>query len=148
MSNLGEVWTPIAAPPMAAVLVNPLRELSTPLVYHAFDRMHLGGGFKAAPPPRWPDRATALCDINVTGNNLEAPAASLVPEISTVLAVLRGDTRVLHAAMSGSGATLFGFVDDRTEADAVAEGLRAAHPDWWVCPATLGADLTAVLLES
>lgn len=148
MSNLGEVWTPIAAPPMAAVLVNPLRELSTPLVYHAFDRMHLGGDFKAAPPPRWPDRATALRDIIATGNTLEAPAAALVPEISTVFAALRGDARVTHAAMSGSGATVFALVDDRTAADAVADGLRAAHPDWWVCPATLGADLTAALLES
>src|SRR6185312_8329200 len=38
MTGLGESWASIKAPSFAAVLVNPLKELSTLLVYREFDR--------------------------------------------------------------------------------------------------------------
>lgn len=132
MTGLGQIWSPIAAPAFAAVLVNPLIELATPLVYRAFDAMGLGGAFGARPLPHWPDRAAALRDIAAIGNDLEAPAAGLVPEIGVIGGSLRHDARVLHAGLSGSGATWFALVDTLAIAETLADDLRAAHRDWWI----------------
>lgn len=138
MTGLGEIWTPISAPPFAAVLVNPLKELSTPLVYREFDRLKLGGDFAASAAPRWRDHGEAITTIAATGNALTAAAQSLVPEIGIIIEILRNDARVQHAAMSGSGATCFGLVDDLNIAEHLAVELRAAHPDWWIVETELG----------
>lgn len=138
MTGLGETWTPISAPPFAAVLVNPLKELSTPLVYREFDRLKLGGDFVASAAPRWRDHAEAITTIAATGNALTAAAQSLIPEVGLIIEILRNDARVDHAAMSGSGATCFGLVGDFTVAEHLAADLRAAHPDWWIVEMELG----------
>ncbi|MBS0385355.1 MAG: 4-(cytidine 5'-diphospho)-2-C-methyl-D-erythritol kinase [Proteobacteria bacterium] len=138
MTGLGEIWTPISLPPFAAVLVNPLRELATPLVYREFDRMRLGGAFAASAAPHWRDRSEALSGIVAAGNALTAPAQSLMPDVALVIEILRNDARVEHAAMSGSGATCFALVGDLAAAERLAADLRAAHPDWWVVETELG----------
>src|SRR6185369_2480120 len=68
MTDLGETWAPMRAPTFAAVLVNPMHELATPLVYREFDRMALGDEFAPRAAPNWTDRAAALNDIVATGN--------------------------------------------------------------------------------
>lgn len=132
VTDTGEAWTPISAPSFAAILVNPRRELSTPLVYAEFDRMNLGDDFTPAPAPHWTDRNRAIIDIAAIGNALEAPAAALMPEVELVLAFLRADARVAHAGLSGSGATAFAIVADLHAAARLADDIEAAHPDWWV----------------
>jgi 4-diphosphocytidyl-2-C-methyl-D-erythritol kinase len=139
VTGAGEAWTPMRMPPFAAVLVNPRRGLSTPLVYKEFDHMNLGGDFKPAPAPVWADRTAAVRDIAAIGNALEAPAAALVPEVAEMLDLLRNDARVAHAALSGSGATAFALVDDRHAAARLAADIEAAHPDWWVAGTLLQA---------
>ncbi|MBI3439388.1 MAG: 4-(cytidine 5'-diphospho)-2-C-methyl-D-erythritol kinase [Proteobacteria bacterium] len=138
MTGLGEVWTPMRAPAFAAVLVNPMRELSTPLVYREFDRQGLGGDLSRFETPQWRDRTHALSDIVATDNALTAAASALVPDIAVIIEILRNDARVEHAAMSGSGATCFALVDDLPAAEALATDLRAAHPDWWIIETELG----------
>ncbi|MFZ2030525.1 MAG: 4-(cytidine 5'-diphospho)-2-C-methyl-D-erythritol kinase [Vitreimonas sp.] len=131
MKGLGETWTPIRAPAFAAVLVNPLKEVATPVVYREFDSMRLGGEFAPRGAPAWTDRAEALNDIVATGNALTAAASALAPEIAIIIEILRNDARAEHAAMSGSGATCFALVENLAAAEALAADLRAAHPDWW-----------------
>jgi 4-diphosphocytidyl-2-C-methyl-D-erythritol kinase len=138
MTGLGETWAPIRAPAFAAVLVNPLREAATPLVYREFDRMRLGGEFAPRAAPVWADRTEALSDIVATGNALTAAASALAPEIAVIIEILRNDARAEHAAMSGSGATCFAFVENLADAEALAADLRAVHPDWWVIETELG----------
>jgi len=138
MTGVGETWVPMRAPAMAAVLVNPMHELATPLVYREFDRMELGGAFAPSAAPSWADRAAALSDIVATGNALTAAAAVLAPEIAVIIDILRNDARSEHAAMSGSGATCFALVDNLAAAGALAADLRAAHPDWWVTETEFG----------
>lgn len=138
MTGFGETWSPISAPSFAAVLVNPMRELSTPLVYREFDRMRLGGVFAPRPTPSWLSCTEALSDIVATGNALTAPASALAPEIAAIIEILRNDARVEHAAMSGSGATCFALAADLAAAEALAADLRAAHPDWWIIETELG----------
>ena len=138
MTGSGEIWTPISTPPFAGVLVNPLKELSTPLVYREFDRLKLGGDFAASAAPRWRDRGEAITTVAATGNALTAAAQSLIPEIGLIIEILRNDARVDHAAMSGSGATCFGLVANLSVAEHLAADLRAAHPDWWIVETELG----------
>jgi 4-diphosphocytidyl-2-C-methyl-D-erythritol kinase len=138
MTGLGETWLPIRAPAFAAVLVNPMRELATSLVYRKFDRMRLGGAFAPRGTPNWADRTGALSDIIATGNALTAAASALAPVIAAIIDVLRNDPRAEHAAMSGSGATCFALVDNLAAAEALAVDLRLAHPDWWIIETELG----------
>jgi 4-diphosphocytidyl-2-C-methyl-D-erythritol kinase len=138
MTGLGETWSPVRAPAFAAVLVNPMYELATPLVYREFDRMGLGGAFEPRAAPSWADRTAALNDIVATGNALTTAAATLAPDIAIIIEILRNDARAEHAAMSGSGATCFALVDNLAVAEALAGDLRAAHPDWWVIETELG----------
>jgi 4-diphosphocytidyl-2-C-methyl-D-erythritol kinase len=100
--------------------------------------MGLGDAFAPRSAPNWADRAAALSDIVATGNALTAAAATLAPNITLIVEILRNDARAEHAAMSGSGATCFALVDSLVAAEALAADLRAAHPDWWVIETELG----------
>ncbi len=138
MTGLGELWSPVDAPSLSAVLVNPLQELSTPLVYREFDRLHLGADFKTSGRPDWRTRSEAITAIAAAGNALTPAAHALLPSVGTIIEILRNDARVDLAAMSGSGATCFALVEDLVTAEALAADLRAAHPDWWIIETELG----------
>ena len=138
MTGVGEAWTPISAPPFAAVLVNPLQELSTAFVYREFDRLKLGGDFAASAAPSWKNCSEAITYFAGAGNALMEAAQSLLPEIGVIIAILRNDARVDYASMSGSGATCFGLVSDLEAAEHLAADLRAAHPNWWIAETELG----------
>lgn len=100
------------------LLVNPRRPLSTAAVFGAWD------GEDRGPLGDWRDGR----------NDLEAPAISLVAEISEVLDALSGATL---ARMSGSGATCFGLFDSEADRDRAAAEIGAAHPAWWLCQTRL-----------
>ena len=61
----------------------------------------------------------------------EPPAVALVPEIARAIELLRGQTGVRLARMSGSGATCFALFDDAGARTAAADAVRAAKPGWW-----------------
>ncbi len=119
-------------PPFWFVLVNPGIALATPAVFKS-----RSGPFSE--PLRWRDSlasAQALAArLRDGGNDLEAPATVMVPEIGEVLSALRGTTGCLLARMSGSGATCFGMFADEGAAKAAAVRIREARPAWWIHPA-------------
>ncbi len=139
MTGAGESFAALDAPTLDAVLVNPLRPLATADVYRRFDAMALGGDFVERAAPVWRDRAALRSGVAALGNDLEAPARVLMPEIGEAAAVLSADARVLHAGLSGSGATLFALVEAMDAAASVAESVQRERPDWWVQPTQLGA---------
>lgn len=138
MSGVGERLRPIPAPRFAAVLVNPIIPLPTANVYRQFDRMNLGSDLSAG-APLWSHPDAALREIAALGNDLEPAARALLPELDDIAALMRADARVLHAGLSGSGATMFALLQHADTAAHLAETWQRAHPDWWVADTVLGA---------
>lgn len=138
MSGVGEKVAPLEAPQLDVVLVNPGKPLPTPPVFRRFDELRLGQSFIERAIPVWRDRDAVLGAIREFGNDLEAPAVSLMPELGDLLAVLRADPRSLCASLSGSGATCFAITQSGDEARDLAKDLSTRKRDWWVRPTTLG----------
>jgi 4-diphosphocytidyl-2-C-methyl-D-erythritol kinase len=139
MTGSGENFRPISALPFSAVLVNPLIPLPTANVYRQFDRMDLGTELSPSAPPHWSNLDAVIREIAALGNDLEPAARALLPELDDVAAMMRSDARVLHAGLSGSGATMFALVQKAEHAEGLAETWQRAHPDWWVADTILGA---------
>jgi 4-diphosphocytidyl-2-C-methyl-D-erythritol kinase len=139
MRGIGEICEPVRAPPLPALLVNPLQPLSTPDVYRKFDALGLGSELQDAPFSGWRDAEQAIAAMRALGNDLFAPAAVLLPEIDQIAAALRGREGVRYVGLSGSGATVFALVRDRERAKALAEEFASDHGGWWVCDTLLGA---------
>ncbi|HEY4113065.1 MAG TPA: 4-(cytidine 5'-diphospho)-2-C-methyl-D-erythritol kinase [Rhizomicrobium sp.] len=112
-----------------AVLVNSGAPVATAAAYAGLrDRRGIGAVKR---PPRL-TTMTALTDyLQPTGNDLEAPARALFPEIATQIAELE-KTDAMLARMSGSGATCFGLYADEVRARRAADLIKAEHPGWWV----------------
>lgn len=137
MTGTGEEFTPFALAPLDAILVNPLRPLSTAEVYRQFDLMRLGGEFDASAPLQ--GRADS------GANDLEMPASALMPELRDMREELEALPGVRHVGLSGSGATMFALLDSGDAALESATMLRRLRPGWWIAPARLGAlDPTAL----
>ncbi len=71
-------------------------------------------------------------------NDLEAPAARLVPEIREVLAALLALEGPRLARLSGSGPTCFALFASEAEAARAGARLAAEFPHWWVAASSLG----------
>ncbi|MDF3607011.1 4-(cytidine 5'-diphospho)-2-C-methyl-D-erythritol kinase [Paracoccus sp. DMF-8] len=128
MRGLGEVLDPIPPlPPFHMVLVNPGHALSTPAVFKALARRD--NTPMPADLPEWPDLPALVDFLHGCRNDLEPPAAALLPEIDNCLKSLT-DAGAMIARMSGSGATCFGIFPDPTAAQSAAQAL--ARPGWWV----------------
>jgi len=139
MTGTGEQFAPLAIPAFDAVLVNPMTPLSTADVYRAFDRMGGGASFQARGAPAWRDAEEALAEIAAIGNDLEAPARALLPDLAVMAETLRAAPGVRYAALSGSGATMFALMQSAQHAAALAETMSARRSDWWVRACRLGA---------
>lgn len=121
-------------PPAWFVLVNPGVALATAEVFAA-----RRGGFSA--PGRWSsilaDAQALAARLAALGNDLEAPARALRPEVGEALGLIGRRPGVLLARMSGSGATCFGLFAGRQAAQDAAAALAAERPRWWIRVAPL-----------
>ncbi|WP_029005986.1 4-(cytidine 5'-diphospho)-2-C-methyl-D-erythritol kinase [Azorhizobium doebereinerae] len=138
MEGIGErLSAPLGLPPLAAVLVNCRVPVPTADVFRA---LGLGAGDELPGPPHGAPPAgpaALLRHLAEQGNDLEAPAERVAPEISEVKALLCAEPGVRLVRMSGSGATVFALTDDCRAAAAVARRVAAARPGWWVRPTVL-----------
>jgi 4-diphosphocytidyl-2-C-methyl-D-erythritol kinase len=142
MTGRGETVEPVPGfPACGVVLANPGSALATQAVYAALDAKRLG------PSPR-SEAATLdfhrsfdalLAYARPRGNDLEGPAANLVPDIRAVLAALAAIDGVNLARLSGSGPTCFALLPSAVEAKRAAGELAAAHPAWWIASGALQA---------
>jgi len=137
MRGVGEeLLDALALPDFAALLVNPRVPLSTREVFAG-----LAGKFSGKPSlgdvPR--EREALLEWLAAHGNDLTQPAIACAPVIAEVLQALSSLPGARLTRMSGSGPTCFALFAATNEATAAARQLQAAHKDWWVCPATVGA---------
>jgi 4-diphosphocytidyl-2-C-methyl-D-erythritol kinase len=142
ISGRGEKVEPVVGFPTCAVLlVNPGLPLATEAVYAALRAEALAEPTRAqAERLDFHGNFEALLDyIAPRGNDLEAPAAQLVPEIKEVLVALLALEGARLARLSGSGPTCFALFASQNDAADAGTRLAAAFPDWWIAAATLGA---------
>lgn len=117
----GEQLTPIDAPKLPVLLVNPGVAVSTAQVFAGWDRIDRG--------PMGDGDTLSIAQAG--RNDLESPARALAPAIDDVLARLQTAPGVRLARMSGSGATCFALFDDAAARTDAATAIRAAQPGWW-----------------
>ncbi len=121
---------PAGAAALSLVLVNPGVHTSTPRVFA------LAGEREALGPS-----ATAECEAALVSgdlkriasslvNDLTLPACRLHPEIADAIASLRS-AGAAGVAMSGSGSTVFGLVEDDRRAKELAETMSAKKFSAW-----------------
>jgi 4-diphosphocytidyl-2-C-methyl-D-erythritol kinase len=127
--GIGEKLEPATGlPPLAMVLVNPGVAVPTPAVFRALANR------ENPPLPALPARC-GFHDFTAwlapTRNDLQAPAMSVAPVISEVLAALDNSGAAL-ARMSGSGATCFALFGSVSQAERAAASIAAAEPSWYV----------------
>jgi 4-diphosphocytidyl-2-C-methyl-D-erythritol kinase len=111
----GDRLTPIQLPELSGrplLLVNPRVPVPTEQVYAGWS------GVDGGP----------LDDWRMGGNDLQAPAVALAPQIETVLAWLSAQPGAEVVRMSGSGATCFALFDSE---QALATAAVAVPREWW-----------------
>jgi 4-diphosphocytidyl-2-C-methyl-D-erythritol kinase len=128
-------------PSCGVLLANPGPPLATAAVYRTLD---------AAPLASSPTKKPALLDfagsfetlvayVLPRENDLEGPAARLVPAIKEVLAALSVLPGACVARLSGSGPTCFVLFESEDEAKRAAAALAVQHPAWWIAASALPA---------
>jgi 4-diphosphocytidyl-2-C-methyl-D-erythritol kinase len=127
---MGEVLTPVAdLPPFSVVLANPRVEVPTRRV---FETLAVRSGAIVPTLPAFTSGRDLAMLLDRTANDLAAPAKTTAPVIMRVESALVRTEGCLVARMSGSGATCFGLYETRAAAEAAAQTIAGAHPEWWV----------------
>jgi 4-diphosphocytidyl-2-C-methyl-D-erythritol kinase len=129
----GESFHPLRRlPPVDAVFVNPRVPLATAGVFAALKSGPASRAEAAPAPPDFSDLDGLLDYVKTHGNDLEAAAVGLLPQIGEIKARLATEAGCRFAAMSGSGPTCFGMFSSPTDAHRAALAIAAAQPSWWV----------------
>jgi 4-diphosphocytidyl-2-C-methyl-D-erythritol kinase len=140
MTGLGEQVSRVPdLPQLACVLVNPMRPVPADKTAQVFRRLNAQPSPTLPRPglPRFDDRASLLCYIRQSGNDLLAPARQIVPQIDGVLAALKAQLGCDLVQLSGGGPTCFGLFADWPSAQRAAQQIATTYPTWWVCPSRL-----------
>jgi 4-diphosphocytidyl-2-C-methyl-D-erythritol kinase len=128
IEGIGERLTPLPGlPVLDAVLVNPGIAVSTAEVFGRLD--YRSGTVRRAVPSDW---NTLMNMLEHTKNDLEEPACAIAPIIREAISELCSDPLALLVRMSGSGATCFALYGDADCANAAAQTVARAYPNWWV----------------
>lgn len=142
MTGRGERVEPVRGFPACGVLLaNPGVPLSAAAVYAEL----LADDLRAPPlgqegtPDFHGDFEQLLAYALPRLNDLEAPAARLVPEISEGLAALLALDGARLVRLSGSGPTCFALFVTEAEAAGAGARLAAEFPNWWVAASSLGS---------
>ena len=120
MQGIGDMLTPVDPVPHGhLVLARADAMLPTAEVFRSLRESGSGD----AAPLRSSEISGSVADIVAAGNDLQAAAMSLSPDIALVLNRLRDGNGVIAAQMSGSGSACFGLFDNGDDATTAAETL-------------------------
>lgn len=132
-ANLLPLRQPEVTPaPIPGVLVNPRLPLATRDVFRALAAPTLAREPDEPRLPGFESPDAVAAYMREVGNDLEAPAQGLLPQIATMKAALTAQPGCLHAALSGSGPTCFALYRTDEDAAYAAQAISLAHPVWWV----------------
>jgi 4-diphosphocytidyl-2-C-methyl-D-erythritol kinase len=139
MTGVGESLSPLALPKLPCVLVNPRVAVATKDVFAALGLRGgelLVGATDILQAIVWPEEGASAREwidaFASETNDLEEPSKRIQPVIGEVLSALGEAGGARLARMSGSGATCFAIFDDAAAAQAAAQKIQLAHPQWWV----------------
>ena len=139
ITGRGEMVSPVRGfPSCGVVLANPGLPLATADVYAALDAPPLSSAPQSSAPDFADDFGKLLDYVGPRGNDLEAVAMRLAPEVGTVLAALRTLENAALARLSGSGPTCFALFAKPRQALRAATALAESQPDWWIAASSLG----------
>jgi len=140
ITGRGEIVSPVQdSPSCGVVLANPGLALATADVYGALQAPPAPTTGKPSVPPDFAgDFEKLIAYAAARGNDLEAAATRLVPEIGTVLSALSGLDGARLARLSGSGPTCFAIFATQRQALRAATLLAQSEPDWWIAASSLG----------
>ena len=116
-------------PPCHFVLANPGVALATAEVFARHDGAGSGNAPLEGP---FPDTRALARALSERRNDLEPAARALAPAIGETLRLIGAAPGCLLTRMSGSGATCFGLFENSIDAEATAEIVRRAEPNWWI----------------
>ena len=120
MQGVGDMLTPVDPVPHGhLVLAGADAMLPTAEVFKSLRESGSGD----AAPLRSSEISGSVADIVAAGNDLQAAAMSLSPDIALVLDRLHDSNGVIAAQMSGSGSACFGLFDNGDDAATTAETL-------------------------
>ena len=120
MQGIGDMLTPVDPVPHGhLVLARADAMLPTAEVFRSLRESGSGD----AAPLRSSEISGSVADIVAAGNDLQAAAMSLSPDIALVLDRLRDGNGVIAAQMSGSGSACFGLFDNGDDAINAAKTL-------------------------
>jgi len=120
VQGIGDILTPVDPVPHShLVLARTDAMLPTAEVFRSLSE----SGSKEAAPLRGSEISGSLADIIAAGNDLQAAAMSLSPDIGRVVDRLRDSNGVIATQMSGSGSACFGLFDNADDAATAAETL-------------------------
>ncbi|HFQ15226.1 MAG TPA: 4-(cytidine 5'-diphospho)-2-C-methyl-D-erythritol kinase [Rhodobacteraceae bacterium] len=144
MSGIGEKLAPLAQmPALHLLLVNPGIALSTPAVFRSLKNTEIRKDTGRSHPGRFSSMDELTGWLRSAGNDLEAPASALVPEIGEILHLLRRQQGCLLARMSGSGATCFGLFARAADTHRAEAVMKTAFAGGWVQPVEAAARVSA-----
>ena len=140
ITGRGETVSPVRGfPSCGVVLANPGVKLATADVYATLDAPALSSPPQPSPPLDFAGNLDKFLDyVGPRGNDLEAVAMRLAPQVGTVLAALRMLENARLARLSGSGPTCFAVFATPRQAFRAAIALAQSQPDWWIAASTLG----------
>jgi 4-diphosphocytidyl-2-C-methyl-D-erythritol kinase len=126
MTGIGEILQPLSfgADGLYAVLINPLKAVSTAEVFKSLSANNYGGALQMAD--------NLMVTLQQNRNDLQQVAVQLCPEIAVILEFLRIQPQTLLARMSGSGATCFALCTNALDAAKLAQIAQAQFPYYWV----------------
>jgi 4-diphosphocytidyl-2-C-methyl-D-erythritol kinase len=143
MEGRGEILTQLPPlPEIPIVLINPGVPVPTGRVFAALNQRR---GVDLPLPPVFASAGDVVAYLKDTSNDLEAPARSVAPIVSDVLALIARQGALL-SRMSGSGATCFGLFETGEAAARAANVIAGLHPQWWSAATMLCAFSSSVLL--
>lgn len=134
MAGIGDQIQMLPSMPsqIPAVLVNPLKPLSTAAVFQELSAQPLAARPKKPFAPSLRSLDDLIAYVQPRSNDLMAPACRLMPIIGDILSELAAFPEILLARLSGSGPTCFALCRDEAAVIKVETEFAAAHPDWWV----------------
>ena len=141
MTGRGEILQVLDGfPRLFAVLANPQVPVPADKTTRVFEVLGSGPvehlGLQARPAACGRDDWLALLAAGT--NDLERPAATVIPAIANVLAAMRRHPLTTAARLSGAGPTCFALATTAEDARAIARDVVSRNPAWWVRAVTLG----------
>jgi 4-diphosphocytidyl-2-C-methyl-D-erythritol kinase len=136
VSGIGETMQKAAAPPFYLVCVNPLKAVSTPVIFQAWGtQTHQFSISKDCPDNQSHDAFMSW--LKEQNNDLQGPAMNLCPDIADIVTLFEATEDCLIARMSGSGATCFGLYKTIKAAQQAMKTIQQARPEFWVMAGAL-----------